>query len=305
MVEFHCMEIQCQFCGEDFKEGNDLIQHAKLHTRLEIRPFQCKTCNSRFGKETLKKFHQCQGKKKISKLECIDCRAYFQCRKTFEIHLLTHHWHSSICPICKCSSENLPELLEHVKGHFTSSSQLLVFCSKCMVSFMDEKAFYDHFCEKGFKGFQETEVIEFSSSDEEQMVACNICGKEFSTERELEEHLQQTVSEATQIAKEKLCRHCDVEFAVRSSFEAHIIQRHLSSLQCGFCLKYFASRQAMEQHLLHHTNIHRQPRFCNACAKMFFSEGLYENHSCESANDEDEVQRVDSPTNDPLFIEEV
>jgi hypothetical protein len=304
MVEFHCSEKMCQFCDALFEDSNLLIEHVKVHTRLEIRPFSCEKCESRFSKKEIWSSHKCQGKGNSPNLVCMDCKIYFQCEKTKDMHLIAHHAEHSNCPVCKCSSESMAELLEHVKTHFNPTSQLSVVCGKCMASFADDKAFYNHCCGNGFKGFQDVEVIEFSS-DTEQMVACSICGKEFSSDDELEAHIKQAVGDALQIAKEKLCRSCNVKFAVRSSFEAHIIQRHLSSLQCGFCMKYFASRRAMEQHLLHHTNIHRHPRFCNACSKMYFSDGLYENHSCESTTEEEDVPKSDSPIHDPLSEEPV
>lgn len=293
MVEYHSMQNRCQFCDSDFEDTLDLIAHVKIHTLLEIRPYSCEICGSRFAKKETWKNHKCQGKGSAV-LVCRDCKIYFQCAKNMDLHLIAYHAQSNSCPICNgFSSHTVPELLDHIKEHFNETSKLLVVCSKCMMSFGTDSDFYNHCCGVGFRGFTKEEV-DFSS-DAEVIVACSICGIEFATEGELEQHLQETVSAAVEIAKEKLCKCCNVKFATRSSFETHVIGKHLSSLQCCFCLKYFASRRAMEQHLLHHSNIHRHPQFCSTCSKIYFSQGLWENHSCESSNEDEEVQRKDIP----------
>jgi len=291
MVEYHCFAKTCQFCDAEFETSNLLIEHVKLHTRLEIRPFCCSLCNRSFNKEEVLLNHKCQGKGQTTKSSCKDCKIYFQSETAQVCHLLDHHSQDNFCPLCKAPFDSAQEILSHMEVHFSISSKVTTFCGKCTTNFELEDDFYAHRCIEEIKEEPMADEENVQTTDTEQILVCSICGKEFPTEDELEDHLQRMVEQATEIAKKKNCSFCEVIFATRSSFETHMIQHHLSALQCPFCLKFLSSRRLMEQHLLHHTNIHRLPKYCKICSKVFFSEGLFENHSCESESEE-EVDRT-------------
>jgi hypothetical protein len=289
MVEYHTSALECQFCDEEFENSAELVKHIEKHTRLEIRPYSCSICKSKFSRKELLDNHKCQGLTSSSNLSCIDCKVYFQSEAAQTNHSLEKHANSNFCPICKMKLETLPEILFHVRSHFTNSSKITSFCKGCMQDFEDD-CFYTHSCPMAIKEEAPVEEENLLSTDTEQIVVCAICGKEFPSEQELDNHISDVVSKATEVARAKFCKFCEVTFATRSSFEAHVISKHLSALQCPFCLVYISTKRSMEQHLLHHTNIHRIAMFCDHCNRQFFSQGVYDNHSCESSCDDEETK---------------
>jgi ribosomal protein S26 len=133
-----------------------------------------------------------------------------------------------------------------------------------------------------------------TTDDSSDNWCCDQCGKEFATERALEQHQRDTGH-----FENWCCDQCGKEFATERALEQH--QRdtgHVHSWCCGQCSKEFATERALEQHQRDTGHVDSpsddesyQNWCCDQCGKEFETERALEQHQRDTGH-------VDSPSYD-------
>ncbi|KAJ8667879.1 hypothetical protein QAD02_009542, partial [Eretmocerus hayati] len=141
----------------------------------------------------------------------------------------------------------------------------------------NQQKFTCHPCSKSFD--QETYRNEhLKTHSEERPFICKICCDDFTSNRNLKEHMLRKHSDE----KSYLCDQCGKRFAIKQDFINHMrIHFNGKPRSCEFCQKKFARKDDLRQHERIHTG--EKPYSCKLCGKRFsFHTSLYKHKYAHS-----------------------
>ena len=235
----------CQLCREVHKnkEQNALLSHMAFHRTGKTKPYTCEVCGLSFSLEHRHKEHLL--KHRIGDFLCTDCGSTFKSDHDMERHKAFGTCISDVSLAPKRKHKFTPRKIVKLEpdGNY--------ICDNCGEFFTVSVKYKRHIAKCGMK--------------EEDMFACQHCGRKFHTKTALKKHLEVHAEPTIP------CPHCDKKFRSERHRDRHMTGQHLldseKPFQCIDCGKGFMS----EGQLQDHTNVHTgaKPYQCRHCPTMF------------------------------------
>ena len=224
----------------------------------DIDKVECTWCNKKLSKLSLdghiKRVHE---KKEY---KCEICQSTFKSQKILKNHELDIHIKDKVykqkCDICDKEFEDKAKYYRHKDRHIEKKE----YCSICRKSVyhLNEHEKRAHYL-KGAK------------------LSCELCGKQFSSEKGLDKHLGNVHGHSDR--KKYVCDICNQHFSTSSSRGGHIKRTHGEhTFKCHICEVVSKSEKELSKHLKTHNKIiqdERKLEKCDICEKYFL---LLKNH---------------------------
>ncbi|KAF6204514.1 hypothetical protein GE061_002856 [Apolygus lucorum] len=272
----------CDVCSKTFTRPADLRRHALTHSGT--RPFACTVCGLAFSDTSNLKKH-ISTHNKGDKLEassfsnaktyhCSYCNKMFSRPSELKRHFTTHtKTRPFSCDFCGLAFSDTSNLKKHVQSHAKMGLRDCVTCQARFDSFEDlESHVSDHHDNLKVEGVK--------------CVKCEICGKAFSSEMYLSEH----VAGHTE-SRPFSCPECPKTFKSQSHRKNHMLTHSGAKCQvCSVCGKAFLTKSSLRRHegihsrpterFIHHTlppgtETASQPE-ANHKSSSFLTEGYYQ-----------------------------
>ena len=249
---------KCDKCDKVCKDRRDLKGHSVVHLSEDQR----------------------------EKIVCEQCGRYFKGRHNLNQHLKSFHNEYKIQPkdklknCTKCDKEfNESELFEeHLKSCLDTFQQFP--CKFCNVTWVSHLSLELHIVEKhekkmyvcdicGYTSLYLGQVKEHKKAVHQKIKAqfCHICGKQYSKQDKLKEHMLR----AHDIGEKKYkCDICGMKFITNQSKKEHFEKVHDTNTiyQCDQCPKTFQVRNYLQTHV---RIVHEKyrPHKCDICSESF------------------------------------
>lgn len=243
----------CEICNKGCASPSKLQSH--YHTHLEVKPFECDICKSRFRSYYTMKYHIMAHMQVGGRHKCPVCAKSYVRSSRLRDHM---HSHSTIkpfeCEVCKKSYSRKNDLKVH------------------MISHDERKTVHCEICSKGFTSLSYLKIHTKLHSDDYSHV-CNICGKRFHKISYLKIHMNRHTG-----VKPFECDICKKKFPSRASMKCHVVA-HMEegkSHKCPVCKNGFRKASMLKEHLRLHTGA--KPYECKVCEKSFMRKGGLTQH---------------------------
>ncbi|KAJ8704919.1 hypothetical protein PYW08_012239 [Mythimna loreyi] len=194
----------CDYCGISFK----MRYCIKNHIRKQHSPFECKPCNKRWARYNGLWLHNKTAHNIGVAAYCVECDKQYRDVYRYRWHLANstrhrqHKKHRIPCPGCdKVFSKNI-----YMKDHYN----------------LVHLKFYKYRCEQCDKNFiRNADLVKHTRRVHEGILPpknkiCYICGRGFSTNKILTNHLRTHTGE-----KPFICTICSARFAQSTALSAH------------------------------------------------------------------------------------
>ncbi|XP_069695151.1 zinc finger protein 3 homolog isoform X4 [Periplaneta americana] len=218
--------IKCKYCYKIFKEGNELEEHLRTHSRE--KPYKCETCGKEFGKRgTLTRHIRSHTGDKPFK--CDHCGKCFIALNILIRHVRIHTGEKPYkCEQCGKCFNRRSTLTKHVNSHTKGKS---FKCSSCELRFTNRHDLYRH----------------APTHTEGKLFKCDTCGKEFNLQAFLIRHLRTHTWK-----KAYKCKFCEKHFKQLTRFRNHL-DIHLGRKQFtdDHCQKNFTEEQIIPHEETH------------------------------------------------------
>lgn len=185
---------------------------------------------------------------------CLMCQAKFPSFDPLKEHMKNNKRCKEIhlkCDKCEKIFDTRKGLQQHIQTHRAKPT---LVCEQC------GKTFAHQFNLENHKSSQHGEYIE----DVDSIYRCKECDDQFTSRRDLYEHISKHSKEPTPV----LCDYCGRSFKSSESLRSHIrIHQDIRPHPCTYCAKRFRSRLQMTQHLHVHTGVKLFK--CTICNREF------------------------------------
>ncbi|XP_021931557.1 zinc finger protein OZF-like [Zootermopsis nevadensis] len=273
----------CEICKKIFLSEDELVSHRTIHSASVCRNYEkithlCHTCGKTYN--TLSKLriheqrvHQDSASKQVSdkKQICGVCGKEFQFTKYLRKHMLKHGKKNFVCETCG----KLFETKYMLKMHQESHSEVRPYtCKICRSSYKRNRNLLSH----------EQEVHGIFSlgpgrEKESSSFPCDVCKKEFTTQKRVAIHMRTHTGE-----RPFHCKECGSRYTSRSSLYIHRKAVHEGRkyvekgvFLCSFCSKCFATKHSLDVHLRIHSG--EKPFVCHVCNRAFTQRTSLVNHT--------------------------
>ena len=276
-------EFQPEVCEEIYPSEDKMLSHKTVHNAGVCRncgenTHLCHTCGKTFNtvgklRSHEKRAHEDTPSKHISekKQVCGVCGKEFQFTKYLKKHMLKHGEKNFVCEACGKQFETKYMLKMHQESH----SEVRPFiCNICRSSYKRHRNLLAH--EQEVHGIfslgpgKEKESLSFS---------CDMCKKEFTTQKRLVIHMRTHTGE-----RPFHCKQCGNQYTSRSSLYVHcrVVHEGRRCVQkgvflCNVCSKSFATKQCLDVHVRTHTG--EKPHVCNICNRAFAQRASLVHHT--------------------------
>lgn len=192
-----------------------------------LRGYQCSQCGLRFkDRRTLdshiKQHIEVANVEKAKGYQCKQCVEHFRDKRALERHVKKRHAKPHVCIQCRARFATVELLKEHECKQEESKQYA---CEKCNSMYSSQRNLKRH--------------MQNHHSSVKQL-SCPVCRKEFGSDKDLNVHMKKH--------EETTCNQCTAVFDTEEE-----LQSHVCTMQCHFCMELFASKTALEDHML---NLH-------------------------------------------------
>eukprot|EP00092_Neocalanus_flemingeri_P022137 GFUD01024013.1.p1 GENE.GFUD01024013.1~~GFUD01024013.1.p1 ORF type:complete len:697 (-),score=90.84 GFUD01024013.1:60-2150(-) len=241
----------CGYCYKTYFKKKNRNEHVKLVHDLE-KKFMCSVCEMKFPKKSYLIIHERihTGEKPH---QCELCQKSFARTGSLKYHKKAVHGIgitlSFQCDQCSKRFHRKDQLTTHIRTH--SESHVCKICGK---EFNIKQSWQKHMqSHLGIKACQ-----------------CVDCGKMFSSERCLKDHV--AIIHNQEIRDKFQCDDCGIQFRRKKSLKEHVAIKHLGhkGFPCPECGKSFTRITSLKIHKLTHTN--GIPYSCKFCSQGYTQE---------------------------------
>lgn len=224
------------------QEGNDSQNNTKATGKKRM---QCPVCDRLVSSSSYNDHMRIHTGTDMS--ECHICHRFFTRKDSVNLHILNVHGKANqplICDLCGKHYSTLKSLQVHVSVHLG----LRYKCRTCKNRFEKQSCLRKHqtICAKG--------------KQKEQLIKCQLCGKELTCYTSLKSHRERHIGE-----KNFQCSLCPARFKTIQDKRTHLKRVHTNHVPCPICNKTFA-KNSLRGHLYSHTD---RPFKCDQCGKGF------------------------------------
>nr|CAD7432076.1 unnamed protein product [Timema monikensis] len=271
----------CKFCGGKFKLSASLKHHldtclaaacaeATGDVKKELHPlakneqgfFECNYCGKKFKfKANLKEHIRYHTGRPRCKQRCDICTKKFLRRHELLVHLTTDHLDITYmtCDTCNkiCISER--DLADHKISHSNERPFICLFCGRKFKrkSHLTRHETNHRYQQQGLRPPtpRRKEGLEFK---------CELCGKNYSTKRQLQNHGFTHTGE-----RNYECQHCGKRLGQFGTLKRHIrvVHEGIKDFVCELCQRSFTAKVSLTNHKRIHTG--EKPFLCELCGKGF------------------------------------
>nr|CAD7400996.1 unnamed protein product [Timema poppensis] len=269
----------CKFCGGKFKLSASLKHHldtclaaacaeATADVKKELHPlakneqgfFECNYCGKKFKfKANLKEHIRYHTGRPRCKQRCDICTKKFLRRHELLVHLTTDHLDITYmtCDTCNkiCISER--DLADHMISHSNERPFICLFCGRKFKrkSHLTRHETNHRYQQQGLRPPtpRRKEGLEFK---------CDLCGKNYSTKRQLQNHGFTHTGE-----RNYECQHCGKRLGQFGTLKRHIrvVHEGIKDFVCELCQRSFTAKVSLTNHKRIHTG--EKPFLCELCGK--------------------------------------
>ncbi|QQP36181.1 Putative LOC100880868, partial [Caligus rogercresseyi] len=286
---------KCSTCFLVFPSGSSLQEHLSLITSS---PFKCSRCHIRFASLQEARAHKKAEDPQPNAQGEYVCQRCDRVLPDKELLLKHREVHAEEKPFecTECGKKFLKASLlkSHTRRHFEVGSYACLLCEK---RFYSPSKLKEH-----IRVHTETERswTALGHAQGGQGAICSTCGKLFSTQRDLDWHV-----EAVHEREPKKCSYCGDVFVHASTLTRHIrlkhqenfipahrksslyanINKHIKSkhhgdrlYNCDICKRGFATKHSLSEHVWQHKSLTSRPFKCHLCPKAYLRPNLLEAH---------------------------
>ncbi|CAL8141583.1 unnamed protein product [Orchesella dallaii] len=239
----------CYFCGIGYSSKSNFEQHIRTHQGENS--LKCQICDKTFSRKSVMRDHI-----------------------NFHNGIKPH-----ICNVCNDGFSSRRALSVHVKNHTIEQTQPHVYDTGhypiTILMEKDGRRYECNICKKKFRT-EYTIMIHLSSFTGKKAFNCELCGKRFFTNRNLESHFQAVHKDECQFK----CSVCKMGFPQQDLLEDHIISTHTSGskpFKCKVCNSGFNIHSQLKAHMMIHTG--ERPHECHCCSARFIRKSHLKLHS--------------------------
>ena len=238
--------FKCDKCEKDFASKLIRLRHVRsIHDGIR---YPCKLCDKIFKSDSQMIHHKkaAHGDKELV-FECDACEKSFKDRNSVKRHKASKHEGKTYkCVLCPAVYANRSNVLHHTKLKHTGGAKEHN-CSLCDKTCKDATTLKEH----------------IAHIHHHMKYPCEICKKEFSTQRIATKHAKEKHSD---YYKSK-CNLCNKEFKDSTSVSRHKKNCHTdatSEYECTLCDRVYKSRKALFEHIsVSHEGNKKECKFCN------------------------------------------
>ncbi len=281
MMEAAVGRNQCGTCGKSFADAGKLSRHVKEQHSGPVVKHQCPSCDKSYKRPESLRNHIRGAHEKSSGMWCEECQKNFLTLQSYQIHMEHVHEnrHKFQCGVCEKKFKYESTMLIHQSRH-TMNRFPCQICSKCFVTKKNLDKHMSHVHDDNDsnpKAVEEVqcfhcglwaisrEVLEshVRTHHEARKFQCNVCGKQFSWERNLTAHLKVVHKEKvepstahvsrdpTQRYECKLCGKTDMtrSYMIRHVGANHLQDKDRAVLNCKLCSNKFFNKASIFSHI--------------------------------------------------------
>ena len=279
----------CNICNNQFATKPEYLRHT-IEAHKETADVPCPTCGKLFKSEIGMKIHT--NIHKDTTFQCNICNMICVTRIRFKKHVSTHVETSpKACPICDKTFSKSSQLRAHQKAiHLKEKSP--ISCQLCPKTFQAKTNYNNHqkshrkltsfdcyICKK-FHPTKNVLSIHMSSHlDQKPYLPCPECGKMFSAQHLLRNHISYNHEFTT--TKCNICHEVCKTKSLSKHMKGHI-EKDSSIIKCKHCFREYKTSN-IENHLKSHA---LQEFTCDKCDYQCSEIGMIQTHVRRSHNED-------------------
>ncbi|CAG7824874.1 unnamed protein product [Allacma fusca] len=262
---------------------------------LKDYPFVCKTCGKGYYLNHYLKVHERTHSEGRS-LSCSQCSLKFYCNRSLRLHQVKMHGMS------KASRSEAAR--KSLRGYNKNRRLEWFLCRHCHKKFdckdlttQDGKlrVINDDDITETFESFSDFRKHHFNHCQERptEETHCDICGKDFTSGKMLEDH--RTVFHTKEFPF--YCEKCGVGKINKSALNKHmLVHTNAKNFHCPICLQSFKRNVQLKFHIMRHNN--DLPFMCDLCGKRFTDKQKLKRHHETHSED----KKYPCPQCEKLFV---
>ncbi|XP_059093721.1 zinc finger protein 845-like [Tigriopus californicus] len=264
-------KVDCSICFRQIAPSV-LLKHKMF--RHQMGRFVCPNCSAIFETADQVSKHVI-AHPDVTKLQCPNCKEYVELgpeRKDLEEHISTCHklkfrWDETtqrqikyigrVCMDCGRGFKTVDQLVEHEDKDI---------CIARQDNSIHRKKYVEH-------KMQQMKQIQECLSTKSKLWTCDVCGESFLESRKLWMHKKSHIP-----PKPSLCQHCGKEFSTEQKLRDHLNRLHPKSdkFKCEYCGFIGGNASALKRHRTRH----EPPKFmCPTCGKRFTRQSFLKIHN--------------------------